>query len=207
MPEAFVVHSVVDVAAAVGGVVVCFGVACAYVRRRLDRDRRTVPTRTVMTARTGAGYLPEDLGPRRPFRLPASAKGVAPAPFTARAPFTGRGPFTAQAPFTATATRPDWPASFAPFGTGELPVGKLASAHLYELVSRDYLTETTSMPPVQDPAPARPFIAPLPRRSPRGRANWVRSDWDRPASAWPDPNNAKQNRGTTGWFGETEACG
>jgi hypothetical protein len=191
MPQAFAVHSVVDVVAAVVGVGVCFWIAYAYVRRRLERDRRTITMPRIVTVSTRSGHTPGDLGPRRPFRMPARVVAVAPAPSTARV------------------AHPDWTSPFGPFPTARVLPGGLAPAHLYDLVGRDYLAPTTSMPAVRPPAPPDPpvFVAPLPRRGPRGRANWVRADWDRSGPDLAEPNKAERYRTASGWFGEGEACG
>jgi hypothetical protein len=105
----------------------------------------------------------------------------------------------APVPWTAWGPRPDLPTS----------PGPLAPAHLYDLVSRDYLPPTTSMPAVVPTGSAAPPVTlpPLPRREPRGRTNWVRSDWDRAESNKATLDSAKQYRTGPGWFGEGEACG
>jgi hypothetical protein len=191
MPQAFAVHSVVDVVAAVLGVGVCFLIACAFVRRRLER-RRQGSARTVSTTLSSRSHVTEsDNGSRRPFRLPARVVATAPVPPTGGV------------------SRPDLP----------VPPGPLAPAHLYDLVSRDYLSATTSMPVLLPAArsatpaarsatrPAGPVtVPPLPRREPR-RANWVRADWERADPNSTRSDSAKQYRTGPGCFGEGEACG
>jgi hypothetical protein len=178
MPQTFAVHPVVDVIAALVGVSVGFWIACAYVRRRLDRGRTTSASGNSTTLSTRSHPAESDTDPRRPFRMPARVVASAPVPLAAGDP------------------QPDL----------STPPGPLAPAHLYDLVSRDYLPPTTSMPAVV-PSAAPVAMPPLPRREPRARSNWVRSDWDRPESNSTRSDSAKQYRTGPGWFGEGEACG
>jgi hypothetical protein len=196
MPQTFAMHSVVDVVAAVLGVGVCFWIACAFARRRLERRRQgsALPDSTTLSKQANA--TESDAGPRRPFRMPAPVVATAPVPPT------------------GSVSEPDL----------AVPPGPLAPAHLYDVVSRDYLSATTSMPvllPGTRPAtpatrsatrpttrPAGPVtVPPLPRREPRARAHWIRADWDRAEPNSTRSDSTKQYRTGPGWFGEGEACG
>jgi hypothetical protein len=196
MPQTFAVHSVVDVVAAVLGVGVCVWIACAFARRRLERRRQGSAPPVSTTQSTHGDATQSDAGSRRPFRMPARVVATAPVPPTGRA------------------SEPDLP----------VPPGPLAPAHLYDLISRDYLSATTSMPvllPGARPAtpaarsatrsetrPAGPVtVPPLPRREPRARANWIRADWDRAEPNSTRSDSTKQYRTGPGWFSEGEACG
>jgi hypothetical protein len=186
MPQAFAVHSVVEAIAAVVGVGVLFVAACVLARRRLQRGREATPPPIPITESGRVRNRSQRPVGRRAFKMPVPS-GATPSASQSR--------LVAIAPLTRLAEELDL----------ATPSGPLAPAHLYDLVSREYIMATAAMPTVgTGRAPLAP-VAPLARREPRYRPDGTPIGPERTIQYQSEQRQNDQRR--VGWFGEDEVCG
>jgi hypothetical protein len=185
MPQAFAVNTVVDAIGAVVGVGVLFAAVFTLARHRLERGRATPKAPAPVTESRRVPHRKELPVGRRAFRMPP---GYAPA-------VVGPSKVVAIAPMARIARVDE---------LDEPSAGPLAQAHLYDMVSREYITATATMPAIR-PAPAA-VVTPLPRRQPRFRPDGTPIRPIGPIQYRNEQRQADPPR-KTGWFGEGEVCG